>query len=82
MLVLRVREVRGAANPSLRISAHGALLDRMIAESLVRGNAPLLGYDCASFGPHLDVYVDNSLPHDCFKIELLQRSREPFAQNG
>jgi hypothetical protein len=70
MLVLRVREVRGAANPMLRISAHGALIDRMVCESFQRGVAPQLGFDCASFGPHLDVYVDNDLPRDCFLIEL------------
>jgi hypothetical protein len=68
MLVLRVREVRGNANPLLRISAHGALLDRMIVESLQRGVTPQFGFDCASFGPHLDVYVDNALPPDCFLI--------------
>ncbi len=70
MLVLRVREVRGAANPLLRISAPATLLDRMIHESLVRGVTPLLGYDCVTFGPALDVYVDDALPPDTFRIAL------------
>ena len=70
MLVLRVREVRGDTHPLLRISAPGALLDRMIHESLQRGVTPALGYDCVTFGPSLDVYVDDSLPHDTFAIVL------------
>ena len=72
LLVLRFREVRGAGNPLLRISAPGTLIDRMIAESLVRGNAPLLGFDCVTFGPSLDVYVDDALPPDTFRIAVLK----------
>jgi hypothetical protein len=74
LLVLRYREIRGqsALPPSLRISAPATLIDRMIHESLVRGTTPLVGFDCVTFGPLLDVYRDDSLPPDTFRIALLK----------
>jgi hypothetical protein len=72
LLVLRYREVRGAANPLLRITAPATLLDRMIAESLARGTTPELGYNCVGFGPELVVYVDDDLPADTFRIAVLK----------
>jgi hypothetical protein len=72
MLVLRFREVRGDSNPMLRISAPATLLDRMIKESLMRGVTPPLGYNCATFGPGLTVYVDDDLPRDTFRIAVLK----------
>ncbi len=71
-LVLRFREIRGTGNPLLRISAPATLVDRMIHESLMRGVTPPLGYNCATFGPGLTVYVDNDLPDDTFRIAVLK----------
>jgi len=44
----------------------------MIHESLMRGVTPPLGYNCATFGPGLTVYVDNDLPDDTFRIAVLK----------
>jgi hypothetical protein len=42
----------------------------MIHEFQARGETPVIWSNSVWFGPHLVVYVDDSLPDDTFRIAL------------
>jgi hypothetical protein len=84
-LTLRVREVRGDANPSLRISAPWPMVDRLIDEFEERGETAEIGCDVfgncefVRFGPHITVHVDDQLPADTFMVEIKSHQRDSCA---